>query len=305
MTGGAMSERYAVLGAAGSIGGMVARLLRADGKHVDCIDVRAGSDADGAHWIKADILAPGPLAVGALRRADTVVCAISLELLVDVLPRLLALVGPRCTLIETLSIKAPFADLLERTGYALDGREVAGVNPMFSGDLDPVGRPVATVVYGRETGGPHAGAFFDVLRRAGLVIVPTDPRAHDRSMAALQTLVHGAVLAFGDVLSDAALDIDALLALASPPFRVMFALLARMTRNHPDVYWEIQTQNPYARDARHALADALARLERTCTADDVASFRAGFARIDAQLLQSRPETVALSKRIFDLVGRPV
>ncbi|MGS0894736.1 prephenate dehydrogenase dimerization domain-containing protein [Burkholderia stagnalis] len=299
-----MSERYVVVGAAGSIGGLVARLLRADGRHVDCIDLRAAEPGDAGRWIEADILAPGPAAADVLRRADTVVCAISFELLADALPALLACVGPHCALIETLSIKAPFAALLERLGDVSGGREVAGINPMFSGDLDPRGRPAAAVVHGGKAAGPRAGAFLDVLRRAGLVIVPIDPHAHDRSMAALQTLVHGAVLAFGDVLCDESLDLDALLALASPPFRVMFALLARMTRNHPDVYWEIQTDNPYSRDAREAFAAALARLEQTCSSDDVASFRRALARVDARLVQPRPDAVDLSRRIFDLVGRP-
>ncbi len=310
MTQGNIAERYVVVGAAGSIGGLIARLLHADGKQVDCIDLRIGENAGGLRWIASDILAPTPEAADALRRADTVVCALSLELLTEALPRLLDIVTPDCALIETLSIKSPFADLLERRGDALGQREVAGINPMFSGDLDPVGRPTAVVVYGgkdqgeRASEGPRAGAFFDVLRRAGLVIVPTDPRAHDRSMAALQTIVHGAVLAFGDVLTDPALDIDALLALAPPPFRVMFSLLARMTRNHPDVYWEIQTQNPFAGDARQALIGAWERLDRTCADGDVETFRDGLARIDTQLVRSRPETVALSKQIFDIVNKP-
>ncbi|WP_185733355.1 prephenate dehydrogenase dimerization domain-containing protein [Burkholderia sp. Bp8998] len=299
-----MSQRYAVIGAAGSIGGLVARLLRADGRHVDCIDLRGGEAGDAGHWIEADILTPSPAAADVLRRADTVVCAISFELLADALPSLLAHIRPDCALIETLSIKAPLAALLERLGEALADREVAGINPMFSGDLDPRGRPAAAVVHRGEAAGPRAGAFFDVLRRAGLVIVPMDPHAHDRSMAILQTLVHGAVLAFGDVLSDDSLDLDALLALASPPFRVMVALLARMTRNHPDVYWEIQTDNPYSRDARQALAAALARLEHTCSSHDAASFRHTLALVDTRLVQPRPDTVALSKRIFDLVGQP-
>lgn len=354
MTEGNIAERYVVVGAAGSIGSLIARLLLADGKQVDCIDLRRGADAavnadanvggitdakagviaggdtgaggrrndnadadadadaaiGGLRWIEADILAPTPAAAEALRHADVVVCAISLELLVEALPRLLGFVTPDCALIETLSIKSPFADLLERSGDALGSREVVGINPMFSGDLDPVGRPTAVVVYGgkndgeRASEGPRARGFFDVLRRAGLVIVPTGPRAHDRSMAALQTIVHGAVLAFGDVLCDPALDIDALLALAPPPFRVMFSLLARMTRNHPDVYWEIQTQNPYAGDARQALIGALERLDRTCAEGDAEAFRERLARVDAQLVRSRPETVALSKQIFDIVNKP-
>ncbi|HEF5155341.1 T-protein [Burkholderia multivorans] len=299
-----MSRRYVVIGSAGSIGGLVARLLRADGQHVDCIDLRGGAAGDAGHWIEADILAPGAAAADVLQRADTVVCAISFELLADALPSLLAHIGPDCALIETLSIKAPLAALLERLGDALADREVAGINPMFSGDLDPRGRPAAAVVHRAEVAGPRANAFFDVLRRAGLAIVPMDPHAHDRSMAVLQTLVHGAVLAFGDVLSNASLDLDALLALASPPFRVMIALLARMTCNHPDVYWEIQTDNPYSRDTRQALAAALARLEHTCSSHDVASFRHTLALVDRRLVQPRPDAVTLSKRIFDLVGQP-
>lgn len=326
------AERYVVVGAAGSIGGLVARLLAAAGKQVDCIDLRRGADATGTfaaveggatlaagsgrlHWIEANILAPNPAAVDVLRDADTVVCATSLELLSEALPQLLKHISPNCALIETLSIKSPFAELLVRSGDALGVREVAGINPMFSGDLDPVGRPTAVVVYGdagndkadgeRVNERPRARAFFDVLRQAGLIVVPTDPRGHDRSMAALQTIVHGAVLAFGDVLRDPSLDIDALLALAPPPFRVMFSLLARMTRNHPDVYWEIQTDNPYSGDARQALIGALQQLDRTCTAGDADAFREGLVHIDTELVRSRPETVALSKQIFDIVNKPV
>lgn len=306
------ARRYVVVGAGGSIGGLIARLLRLDGQQVACIDLRfprqggTESQSDETRWIEADMLAPNALAREALSHADIVVIATSFELLTEALPGLLALVGPACALIETLSIKSPFVALIEARSAILGNREVAGINPMFSGDLDPTGRPTATVIHRNGAdGGLHIRAFFDVLRRTGLVIVPTNADMHDRTMAVLQTIGHSAVLAFGDVLAESKLDMDALLALAPPPFRTLFALLARMTGNHPDVYWEIQTKNPFSAQARRALIDALTRLDDACNADDAATFRDGLARIDTTLVQSRPETVALSKRIFDIVGKPV
>lgn len=292
---------YLVIGAAGSIGGMLMRLLASDGsREVVGVDMKVG---DNSRVIAGNILQPDARVIHALGQARMVLCALSHEVLSRAMGGLLTYTSPDCVLIDTLSIKSPFASVLADFREQLGDREIAGINPMFSGDLDPVGRPVAVVRYIGVPTGDATREFVDLLRRLGVHVVETDPEMHDRSMAALQTLVHAGIVAFGGVLSEEFKDIDTLLELAPPPFRVMLSLAARMTCNHPDVYWEIQRENPYAGEMRRLLVDALRHLDAICEAGDAEVFREGMVNTFGKIVKPRPELVLLSRRIFDLLGQ--
>lgn len=300
MSDGVTGE-YLVIGAAGSIGGMLMRVLASDGsREVVGVDMKVGDDSS---LIAGDILQPNARVIHALGQARVVLCALSHEVLSRAMDGLLAYTSPDCVLVDTLSIKLPFASVLTASRDRLDNREVVGINPMFSGDLDPVGRPVAVIRYAGVPTGDATREFVDLLRGSGVRVVETEAEMHDRSMAALQTLVHAGIIALGRVLGDKFHDIDTLLALAPPPFRVMLSLAARMTCNHPDVYWEIQRENPYAGEARRLLIDALSRLDAICEAGDAEAFREEMAQTASRIVEPRPELVQLSRRIFDLLGQ--
>lgn len=300
MSHGVMGE-YLVIGAAGSIGGMLMRLLASDGsREVVGVDMKV---VDDSSLIAGDILQPNASVIHALGQARVVLCALSNEVLSRAMDGLLAYTSPDCVLVDTLSIKSSFARVLASSRDRLRSREIVGINPMFSGDLDPVGRPVAVVRYPGVVAGDATQAFVDLLRGSGVHVVETEPEMHDRSMAALQTLVHAGIIAFGRVLGDEFQDIDTLLALAPPPFRVMLSLAARMTCNHPDVYWEIQRENPYAGEMRRLLIGTLNHLDAICEAGDAKAFREGMAQTAIRIVGPRPELVQLSRRIFGLLGQ--
>ena len=294
-------EEYLVIGAAGSIGAMLMRLLAADGsRQVKGVDLTAGEDAG---LLPGNILEPDARLRQALGQAKVILCALSQEVLYGAMDRLLAGTRPDCVLVDTLSIKSPFSRVLAASRDWLGRREVVGINPMFSGDLAPAGRPVAVVRYADVPAGEGTRAFVDVLRGSGVRVVEMDPERHDRSMAALQTLVHAGIMAFGRVLEETFQDIDTLLALAPPPFRVMLSLTARLTCNHPEVYWEIQRENPYSGEVRKLLIEALGRLDAICETGDADAFRQGMAQTASRIIEPRPELVQLSRRIFGLLGQ--
>jgi prephenate dehydrogenase len=87
-------------------------------------------------------------------------------------------------------------------------------------------------------------------------------------------------MAFGHALAQLDADLDALLAVAPPPFVALLALLARIADGSPQTYADVQLANPFAREARAALADGLAQL-------DAAAVEALLARCAALLGDAR------------------
>jgi prephenate dehydrogenase len=60
----------------------------------------------------------------------------------------------------------------------------------------------------------------------------------------------------------------------STTFQALEALAAAVTRESPDVYYEIQADNPFSGRALERLQDALARLVAAVAARDATQFRA-------------------------------
>ncbi|GAA5787443.1 chorismate mutase [Chitiniphilus shinanonensis] len=287
-----------VIGANGSIGGLLARQLAASGFEVVGLDLAATAPQPGIVTLQGDATRPDAALQRRLAQTDVLVLALAQHVLERALPALLPALPAQALIVETLSIKTPFAQWLARHPVA---QPVLGINPMFSGDLEPAGRPLAAVPY-RDAA--SADAFVALLRQWRLEVVPLTPAAHDQAMALLQTVGHAAVLSFGRVLAASAVPLDALLRLAPPPFRVLLSLVARMTQNHPDVYWEIQADNPCSAVARQQLLAALAALDDGVARADQGGFAAALAALEHTLIADHRDYVGLSRRIFESINPP-
>ncbi|QWF78802.1 prephenate dehydrogenase dimerization domain-containing protein [Amycolatopsis sp. CA-230715] len=260
-----MSSACVVAGGAGAVGGMLTGLLRDAGAAVTIADPAVSSD----------ILAPSPELAAALAAADVVVLAVPGEVAVAALPVLAPLLRTDALLVETLSVKGPVSAAI--TAHRPDGPAL-GVNPMFAPDLAIAGRPIAVVSH-RD--GPGVAKFLEVF--TGARLVPVTAAAHDRLTATAQALTHAAVLAFGSGLAELDVDIEALTALAPPPCATLLSLLARISSGEPEVYWEIQADNPDAAAARAALGRGAEELGRLVETGDRAGFDAGLAGARAAL----------------------
>jgi prephenate dehydrogenase len=158
-------------------------------------------------------------------------------------------------LADTLSVKTPFA----QAALAVDAPvELLSLNPMFAPALGFSGHAVAAV---ELRPGPRSRALLALLREQAAIVPLADAAAHDRMTAALQVAVHAGALGFGLALAQLDADLDALLPAAPPPFLAQLALLARIADGSPETYADIQRANPFAAEARAALADALAQLD--------------------------------------------
>lgn len=291
-------DRVIVIGVMGSIGSFIANKLIEENINVVGIDISERINSSLSKNINLhidDILRPTAETIAELKSAKTVVLAVSCQVIGAALPVILKNINSDCLLVDTLSIKKPFLELIN---HHLVSQQVLGINPMFSGDLNPQGRPVATVIY-RD--GHTAKTFLELLGSWDLRVVLMEVNEHDRVMAVVQSLGHAALLAFGKALINADIDPSLVNVLAPPPFRLLLTLLARLTQNHPDVYWEIQADNPYAQIYRGSLQSCLSDLENTISLGDRNKFDADLGSLKSDLINKLPEFVQLSRDVFEFI----
>ncbi|TQF68471.1 prephenate dehydrogenase [Rhodococcus spelaei] len=268
---------------------MLVELLRSDGQQVVVADPR---DERGL-----DITRPDDALDAALGDADSALLAVPETVARAATVVLRDRLRPGALLVETLSVKSRVAESIRALGTP-----AVGINPMYAPALGMAGRPVLAVVH-------HPGAavevFLDLLRRAGATVVPVTAAEHDRLCAATQAATHASVLALGLALADLDAGTEASLAAAPPPHTLTLALLARITLGSPAVYWDVQAANPFAREARAALAAGLDRLSRVCESGTEAEFAALMAQARGRLGEHAPHYGDLCAALFDALPLPL
>ncbi len=243
-----------------------------------------------------NILSPNEMTCKELMTADIVILAVSESVVIKAFPVILPYLKQDCLIVETLSVKNSFSKLLEE--YRIE-QQVLGINPMFSGDLDPKNRPIVTVIY-RE--GRWCSVFLEYLKKWQLKVIAMDAFEHDRIMSILQALTHALIFTFGKILSMSNFPTISLELLAPPPFQILFSLVARMTQNHPDVYWEIQENNPYAQAVRTNLKQTLAELDKAVLENNRQSFYSDLQKMKVNLIEPNPFFVDMSRQTFEFIN---
>jgi prephenate dehydrogenase len=235
--------RCVVAGGAGAVGALFTELLSAADWQVVTVDTVPGPDR-----VVGDVTAVDAALATELASADVVVLAVPEPVALAALGPVTAALAPGALLVDTLSVKSRYAAAASAVRSDV---ELLSLNPMFAPALGFPGRPVAAV---ELRGGPRGTEFLRLLTTAGARTVTVTAERHDRLAAATQALTHAAVLAFGAALAELDVTADELAALAPPPHATLLALLARIAAGTPEVYWDVQSANPFAATARAALS---------------------------------------------------
>lgn len=277
-----MTTRCVVAGGAGAVGTLFVELLTAAGAEVHVADSAAG----------ADITAADALLTAELAAADVVVLAVPETVALQALGPVTAALSPGALLVDTLSVKSRYA---AAAAAVRSDVELLGLNPMFAPSLGFPDRPVAAAEL--NGGGPRTEELLNLLTGAGARVVRVTADRHDRLAAATQALTHAAVLSFGAALAELDVTVDELAALAPPPHATLLALLARIAGGTSEVYWDVQSANPFAETARDALRAGTATLAAAVGAGE-AEFTDLLSALRAVLGDHLPEYGAFCARMF-------
>ncbi|PAU36042.1 bifunctional chorismate mutase/prephenate dehydrogenase [Vibrio coralliilyticus] len=204
-----------IVGGNGQLGGLFGRMFKLSG-----YDVKVLGSKD---WDKADEM---------LVDAGLVVVTVPIHLTQGVIEKLGKL--PKdCILCDLTSIKSkPLQGML-----TVHQGPVVGLHPMFGPDVPSLAKQV--IVYCDGRGEERYQWLLKQFSIWGASLCQIDASEHDHGMTLIQALRHFTSFAYGLHLSRENPNIDKLLKLSSPIYRLELAMVGRLFGQDPNLYGDI------------------------------------------------------------------
>ncbi|MFM2588955.1 bifunctional chorismate mutase/prephenate dehydrogenase [Vibrio sp. TBV020] len=204
-----------IVGGNGQLGGLFGRMFKLSG-----YDVKVLGSKD---WDQADAI---------LENAGMVVVTVPIHLTEGVIEKLSNLPSD-CILCDLTSIKSkPLEAMLN-----VHQGPVVGLHPMFGPDVPSLAKQV--IVYCDGRGEEHYQWLLKQFSIWGASLCQIDASEHDHGMTLIQALRHFTSFAYGLHLSRENPNIDKLLQLSSPIYRLELAMVGRLFGQDPNLYGDI------------------------------------------------------------------
>lgn len=260
-----------------------------------------GADLDAApadperldDYVQGSLADVSPALRERLAEADCIVLCVPEAAALEGLSTLLGIVRADACIADIASVKTRIAARVAALGGAAG---YLGLHPMFAPSESFAGRNLVVV---RVRGNAAAERLEQLARTWGARVSVLTAEEHDRLAACVQTVPHAALLAFGAALGASGVDFDTTEQLATPVHETMLSLLARMLRGPDETYWSIQTDNPYAAEARANLAAALGELDSMASRGDAAEFKRLLERLSGHLGGAFDALAERSQRVVE------
>lgn len=209
------NQNVVIIGGAGQLGSFFYRLLDDAGAAV--------SSLEKEDWQNADKI---------LANATLVLVAVPIHFTNEVISKLDNL-SDDCLLADITSIKtAPVSAMLR-----VHKGPVIGLHPMFGPGVDSLTGQTVVVCESRSTA--NSSWLVEFLSQQGAELVLVTPEKHDQTMAIVQVLRHFSTVVYGCHLADESEDLERILSMSSPIYRLELAMVGRLFAQNPDLYTEI------------------------------------------------------------------
>lgn len=242
-----------IVGGKGRMGQLFEKMLTLSGYQVKILDKE--------EWEQAPLL---------LQDAGMVIVSVPIHLTEQVICQLPPLPDD-CILVDIASVKnRPLQAML-----AAHRGPVLGLHPMFGPDSGSLAKQVVVWCDGRQ---PEAYQWFlEQIQVWGARLHRISAVEHDQNMAFIQALRHFATFAYGLHLAEENVQLEQLLALSSPIYRLELAMVGRLFAQDPQLYADIimSSESNLALIKRYyqRFGEAIALLEQSDKQGFIDSFR--------------------------------
>ena len=204
-----------IVGGNGQLGGLFGRMFKLSGYEVKILDSQ--------DWDKVDEI---------LDNAGLVVVTVPIHLTEGVIAKLGNL-PIDCILCDLTSIKSkPLQAMMN-----IHQGPVVGLHPMFGPDIPSLAKQV--IVYSDGRGSESYQWLLNQFGIWGASLCQMDAAEHDHGMTLIQALRHFTSYAYGLHLSKENPNIDQILKLSSPIYRLEIAMVGRLFAQDPNLYGDI------------------------------------------------------------------
>lgn len=204
-----------IVGGNGQMGRLFEKMLTLSGYQVDILDKD--------DWDRAPAM---------LSQAGMVIISVPIHATEQIIAQLPPLPDD-CILVDVASVKnRPLQAML-----AVHNGPVVGLHPMFGPDSGSLAKQVVVWCDGRQ---PEAYQWFlEQIQVWGARLHRISASEHDQHMAFIQALRHFATFAYGLHLAEENVELEQLLALSSPIYRLELAMVGRLFAQDPQLYADI------------------------------------------------------------------
>ncbi len=216
----ASNRKVVVIGGRGKLGKVFVQLFSHSGYQTEIVESEDWKDSDCKFKDACLVLVSVPINVT--------------HKVIQYLPQL----PQDCVLADVTSIKEkPLQAMLNQHQGA-----VVGLHPMFGPDVNHINKQTIVVCHGRQQSG-----YTWLLQQFavwGARLHEVSAEQHDQSMAFVQVLRHFSTVVYGAHLASENIDLDNIMAMSSPIYRLELAMVGRLFAQEPDLYTEIIFANP-------------------------------------------------------------
>ncbi|MBM7037552.1 bifunctional chorismate mutase/prephenate dehydrogenase [Vibrio ulleungensis] len=212
--------KVVVVGGKGQLGGLFVRMFELSGYQVDILGRQ--------QWENAEEI---------VKDAGLVVVTVPIDKTLDVI-RTLPPLPDNCILCDLTSIKdQPLKAMLD-----VHQGPVVGLHPMFGPDVPSLAKQVIVHCEGRKA--DEYAWLLDQFTIWGASLCAMPAKKHDEGMTLIQALRHFTSFAYGSHLSQENPEIETLLQLSSPIYRLELAMVGRLFGQDPNLYGDIILSSP-------------------------------------------------------------
>lgn len=245
--------KIVVVGGGGRLGRIFVHLFELSGYEVAVLEQE--------NWPQAEQI---------LKDAAFVMLAVPIKQTVELIHALPPL-NKDCLLVDITSVKAaPLAAML-----AVHSGPVLGLHPMFGPDVSHLAKQV--VIYSQGRSFERFGWLLEQLQVWGARLEAVPAQTHDEAMSLVQALRHFTSFSYGVHLHAEQANLEQLLALSSPIYRLELAMVGRLFAQNPDLYADIILSSPenlaMIRRYHQRFGILVEQLERGDRAGFIESFR--------------------------------
>ncbi|BAS49247.1 chorismate mutase [Aggregatibacter actinomycetemcomitans NUM4039] len=214
-------RKIVIVGGRGKLGSLFCRYLQGSDYQVKCLE------RDG--WARAEQI---------LQHADVVIVSVPIANTLAVIEQLKPYLTENMLLVDFTSVKrTPLEKMLEVHQGA-----VVGLHPMFGPDVVSMAKQVVVCCDGRFS--ERYQWLLQQIQIWGAKIYQVDAAEHDHHMTYIQALRHFSTFVYGLYLSQQPVDLEKLLALSSPIYRLELAMVGRLFAQDAALYADIIAHKP-------------------------------------------------------------
>ena len=171
-----------------------------------------------------------------LAKASLVIVAVPIRYTAMIIKQLENL-PESCVLADVTSVKeSPLHEML-----SVHNGPVLGLHPMFGPDVGSLIKQTIISCEGR--GSEHYQWVLEQFKVWGATIYPVAANEHDRAMAMVQVMRHFSTIAYGYHLMTEGADLQQLVDMSSPIYRLELIMVGRLFAQNPDLYSDIIFSN--------------------------------------------------------------